>query len=395
MNLGPRATPPLLKSLLPFALGFAAYTALAIAYTWPLSTTLGSHLPHDLGDPLISSWILWWHQQVVPFTETWWTGLAFYPAGGTLAFSDHRVGLMLIALPVQWMGGNEVAAYNVAYILSFSLSAAAAHLLVYALTRAHLESAVAALVFGFNPFRLGHVSHLEIVSSYWLPIILLGLHLWLKTSEAPHSTALTLDGRGSAPLASLSALPRSARRTSPTGGHNLLHSSRWWPWEMSGRLPWLVLAAVAYLVQALTCGYYLFYSVILVVAWAVWFLRGAAARVAIVGGVFAAACVPLIPVLLEYRRVHEYFGLRRPIWEIEMFSADVSGLLSGIPWLAGVAWFDALANSEGRIFPGLVAVVVAVTAGIDAVRRSAIPKVPISTLRLVCLAPPRFPPSLR
>ena len=36
-------------------LGFAA---LAVAYTFPLILNLGSHLPNDLGDPLLSTWTL-------------------------------------------------------------------------------------------------------------------------------------------------------------------------------------------------------------------------------------------------------------------------------------------------------------------------------------------------
>ena len=30
----------------------AAYTAIAIAMTWPLATVVGRVLPHDFGDPL-------------------------------------------------------------------------------------------------------------------------------------------------------------------------------------------------------------------------------------------------------------------------------------------------------------------------------------------------------
>ena len=73
-------------------------------------------------------------------------------------------------------------------------------------------------------------------------------------------------------------------------------------------------------------------------------------NVAIVGGVFAAACVPLIPVLLEYRRVHEYFGLRRPIWEIEKFSPQMWDPFRD--WISATypEDFDAMYNGGGTNF---------------------------------------------
>ena len=71
---------------------FAAYTALAIVITFPLVLHLSGALPHDLGDPLLSTAILWWNAHTLPFTERWWNGFAFFPAPGMLAFSDHRLG---------------------------------------------------------------------------------------------------------------------------------------------------------------------------------------------------------------------------------------------------------------------------------------------------------------
>src|SRR4051812_19421713 len=68
------------------------YGALAVVLTWPLVTVLGSCVPHDLGDPLLSAWNLWWNARHVPFSGAWWDAPQFFPAHGTIAFSDHRVG---------------------------------------------------------------------------------------------------------------------------------------------------------------------------------------------------------------------------------------------------------------------------------------------------------------
>src|SRR5579872_6534308 len=107
----------------PFACAGLAYSALAIALTFPLILHLSSTVPHDVGDPLLSTSILWWNAHVLPFTDRWWNGFAFFPAPGFLAFSDPRLGLGLLAAPLQWLGCRPVTAYNVTLLATFPLSA--------------------------------------------------------------------------------------------------------------------------------------------------------------------------------------------------------------------------------------------------------------------------------
>src|SRR3979490_1280949 len=84
-----------------FGLAFLGYSALVLLLFHGLLGQLSTAVPHDLGDPLLSTWILWWNAHHVPFFGGWWDGLSFYPGHGALSFSDHRVGLELIAGPVQ------------------------------------------------------------------------------------------------------------------------------------------------------------------------------------------------------------------------------------------------------------------------------------------------------
>lgn len=99
------------------------YTAATLVGTYPLIAHLRSAVPQDLGDPLLSASILWWNAHVLPLTERWWNGFAFYPATGTIAFSDHRLGLSLLVSPLQWLGCGPITAYNVAWLATFPLCA--------------------------------------------------------------------------------------------------------------------------------------------------------------------------------------------------------------------------------------------------------------------------------
>ena len=287
------------------------YLALAVALTWPLVLVLGTHVPHDLGDPILSTWTLWWNSQRIPFTAAWWDAPQFYPIHGSIAFSDHRVGLSLISEPVQRLGGSPLLAANLALLLSFPLSATAAHWLVFVLTRRHDAALVAGLAFGFNPYRIAHIEHLELVSSYWMPVALLALHQYVKR---------------------------------PTGG-------------------WLALFSVAWLLQSLSSTYYLFFFSVLVALWLLWFTSSAGARkpAAVLLVAWVSSGVLLLPVLLKYRSIHQTLGLERSFREVESFSADVTAVLSASPLLAfwrSSALFD---RPEGQLFFGafVIALVVA------------------------------------
>lgn len=296
----------------PHLLPVLAYALFTIILTWPLVIRLGEVVPHDLGDPLLSIWTLWWNAHVMPFTERWWDGMAFFPSRYTLAFSDHRLGLGAIATPMMWLGASPLTAHNVVFLLTFFLSAAAAYALCFSLTRSRAAAFIGGLVFGFNPFRAGHLAHLELLASYWLPIVLLALHRWSSTL----------------------------------------------------RPGWLVVLGVALLMQALTSGYYYFFSSVLVALWLIWFTpRGLAPRAYV--RLAMALLLPLLiltPMLIEYRNAHAALGLSRGITEIEQLSADLSGLITAPAllalWKSPAAWD----RPEGALMPGLTVVVVVVIA---------------------------------
>src|SRR5881398_1187467 len=113
------------------------YLALAGLLALPLVRAFGSVIPHDAGDPVLNSWILWWSTRQVPFTAGWWDAPMFFPM--RLALSEVLIGLLPIAAPVQALTGNPLAAYNAAFLLSFPLSALAARALALDLLRVNRQ----------------------------------------------------------------------------------------------------------------------------------------------------------------------------------------------------------------------------------------------------------------
>ena len=295
------------------ALLFGAYLALTLAYTWPLVLNLGHGVAHDPGDPILNAWILWWSTQAMPLTQHWWNAPSFYPAVGVLAFSEHLLGLAPIAAPLIALTHLPLLGYNVALVATFVLSGLGAHFLGYTLTRRHDAAFVAGIAYAFAPYRLAQLPHIQVLASYWTPVCLAALHLY---------------GR-------------------------------------EGHRRWAILAAAAWLLQALTCGYYFFFLSVLLVLWLLWFGAGRwpLRRIAAVAAAFAGAALLYAPILHAYKVIlKDTYGLSRSLGEIQGFSADVAGLLYASEELLLWGWVHVIQRGESNIFPGLTIVVLALLA---------------------------------
>jgi hypothetical protein len=299
-----------MRSRVAFGLAAGLYFLLTIALTWPLVLHPGSRVPNDLGDSLLNMFILAWDSRELPFTPHWWNLPQFFPIPGAMAFSEHLLGLALIAAPVIGATGNVLLGYNIAFFLSFTLCAIGAHLLTYQITRRHDLALIAGLAYGFAPYRMAQFAHIQVLSSYWMPFALVGLHKFIETP-------------------------------------------RW---------PWLMLFAVSWYFQALACGYYLFYLSVLIGLWLLWFAVGRI-RWADFGRLmiaWALATLAFLPIALGYLKYQRAYGLRRWPDEIQAFSADVASVLKASGNLRLWGWLNVVDRPESALFPGVALMLVIV-----------------------------------
>ncbi len=290
--------PPAMKR--PFAL-FLIYCAFTILLTFPLITELGSALPNDAGDPALNTWILWWNAHALPYTARWWNAPAFYPIPGSLAFSEHLLGLSLLSTPLQWVGASPQTAYNLVFLLTFPLSAIGAFLFVRELTGREDAAFIGGLLFGFAPYRIAHLPQIQCLAAFPMPFAMLGLHRYLRDPRAR----------------------------------------------------WLVLFGAGWLVQSLCNGYYMLFFAVVIGMWLLWF--GTVSR-RVFGAVIIAwiiASLPLVPLLWQYRTIHDAFGFTREFGTIRDFGADVAGLLNAAGPLKLWGWLRVYRRPEGELFPGL------------------------------------------
>ncbi len=267
------------------------YAALAVIFTWPLILGIGRDVPGDLGDSLLNMWILGWGVKHVPLLFTgqiswadFWNANIFHPDPLALSLSEHLFGQTLQVLPVWWLTGNIILCYNLLFISTFALSAFGTYLLVRDLTGDRRAAFVAGLIYGFLPYRIASVPHVQVMSSQWMPFALWGLNRFVS---------LKPDGDGQ----------RSA-------------------WVA------LVFGAAALVMQNWSCGYYLLYFAPFVPLflihrmWTAGTLGNLRTWIGLVAA-GAATVILTLPFLFPYAEAQKLFGFERTFGEVVLYSANV------------------------------------------------------------------------
>ena len=310
----------------------AIYTLAAILLTWPLATALTTAIPWDMGDPLLNSWIVAWSADHIwgflagspDALSGFWHANIFHPAPYALAYSEHLVAQAIQVLPISAATRNPVLCYNLLFLSTVVLSGLGMYLLVRDLTGDARVALVGGLFFACAPYRIGQYSHLQVLSSQWMPLALFAARRYFTT----------------------------------------------------GRARWLAGAAALLVAQNLSCGYYLVFFLPVFASYVAFrLLIEPRARTRRVAGQLAVAAVLVAAVTWPF--VRPYVALRalefpaRSLAEVQAFSADVRSYLTAhaAQWTWG--WhMRAYVRPEGELFPGLAVVALAAVALGGAARAS-------------------------
>ena len=293
-------------------MAFLLYLALTMVMTWPLARGLTHDIPGDFGDPLFTSWVLSW--DATHLGRGWWSANIFAPQPLALAYSEHFLPQALQVLPIYAVTKNPILCYNLLFLSTFALAGLGMFLLGRELTGSVTAGLVAGLAFAFAPYRIANIPHLQVLSSAWMPFVLFGLHRHFATG-------------GLRPLAG---------------------------------------AAAAWLVQNLSCGYYLLFFTPIVVLYIAWELtrRGLwtdGRALMRSGAAVAIVLAATAPFLLPYVELRQLGFSPRSLAETRRFSADVYAYFTADPNLrlwGSIA--QAWPRAEGLLFPGLTIAVLAI-----------------------------------
>jgi hypothetical protein len=284
------------------------FLALTVAFTWPMAAHLDTTLS-DIGDPLLNSFILDW--DLHSFLRHGFEAPILYPGKHALAYSENMLGVALLVAPFASLA--PLAIHNIAMLLGFALSGYGAFVLARMLTRATIPSLVAGVLYAFVPFKWDHLSHVQIISSEWLPLLLAALIFYRRS---PSSFRAALFGAA---------------------------------FLMNGltNVYWLLFGGTAI---AITLIFFASFD-----GWRV-YKRALAA--------FAIACALLLPILIPYQLVAHEYGMTRRSGESLAASANA------LDWLVAsgrsAVWSrvapESWRHAERAVFPGLLMILLPLVA---------------------------------
>src|ERR1044071_6590563 len=161
------------------ALAALLFTALAVAFTWPLVLNLDRAVAEP-GDAYVNIWILDWdwyatlHQPLSLYHAN-----MLHPARYSLAMSENLYGVAILLFPLRALGAGPITAYNIAFLLGLAFAGFGAYLLGWHLTRSFFAGVAAGIFFAFAHIAFTHLQH---VWSGWMPLMLVAL---LDYAERP------------------------------------------------------------------------------------------------------------------------------------------------------------------------------------------------------------------
>ncbi|HXK22465.1 MAG TPA: hypothetical protein VMS55_07290 [Myxococcota bacterium] len=150
----------------------------------------------DLGrlepsDARLNTWILGWVQRsLIHHPGALFDGNIFYPAQRVITQSEHLVAEALQTLPVRALGGDAVASHQVAILLSGLLLALTTFALVCWLTGSEFAAFAAGAASLVMPWRVAELSHVQILSAQWFPLVWLQMLRIAEGERAPRQIAL-------------------------------------------------------------------------------------------------------------------------------------------------------------------------------------------------------------
>ena len=301
---------------------WALFIALTAAISWPNALVLGSRAIEHY-DIFFNIWRLAWiHHALATSPASLFNANQFHPEPLTLAYSDAMLAEGLLAAPMFAAGLKPLLIHNLLLYGAIAASGVAMYALARHLWRNEAGAILAGLIFAFAPYRFGHLMHMELQWTMWMPLAFLAMQRTLET----------------------------------------------------GRLAFGILTGACIALQILSSVYYgIFLAVLIAVVGTIQFARVASPERLRIAGAFAAGAVLAIGIAALYAKPYREASVRvgvRAVEEVRMHSATTAdyGRVSHGNYFYGSRHWGA---PELSLFPGYVAIALGLT-GVVLTRPSAL-----------------------
>jgi hypothetical protein len=263
-------------------------------------------------DPLIDLWTVHWLTSHALDPARLFTGNIYYPEPRPILFSDLSLGTAVLLLPLRPFVHDPVPLYNLGVLIALAFAGWSFCALARALTGSLWAGLLAGVLAAFGSHQMSHVAHLNLLSTGWLALFVLGLH---RMATAP--------GVGAA-----------------------------------------VLSGVAFALAAQSSGYYAVAAVVIALCFAALRWRALVRRAALkaIAGALLLAAVLVTPYARAFLEVREREGLRRPPGMSMHMAFDPRRDLTSQGLIYGRVLSPTGNPESERLFPGLLTLALAAVA---------------------------------
>ena len=162
------------------------FLLLAVLFTRPLITRMGSEIAGEVGDNIYFIWMIGWVRKALfklgadPM-NVWFLN---FPEGWNMAHTEITPAQLALG-ELFTVFGSETFAYNAAMLLSFVLSGVIACLWLRHLTGSAAAGLLSGTIYACLPYRQAHLlaGHLNLSGTQWLPLFFWGWFDLLKPDE--------------------------------------------------------------------------------------------------------------------------------------------------------------------------------------------------------------------
>ncbi len=136
-------------------------------------------------DGRLLAWTLAWDDhKILTDPLTIFQANIYYPNTNTLTYSEHGIGISLLALPAYILSnGNPIIGFNFVMLLSYFLNAYFTYLLVKYFTKRRAAGIIAGIVYGFCSYKILNFGHLQNMVIFYMPLLLLFMYKYFDTRK--------------------------------------------------------------------------------------------------------------------------------------------------------------------------------------------------------------------
>ena len=136
-------------------------------------------------DGRLLAWTLAWDDhKILTDPLTIFQANIYYPNTNTLTYSEHGIGISLLALPAYILSnGNPIIGFNFVMLLSYFLNAYFTYLLVKYFTKRRAAGIIAGIIYGFCSYKILNFGHLQNMVIFYMPMLVLLMYKYFDTKK--------------------------------------------------------------------------------------------------------------------------------------------------------------------------------------------------------------------